>query len=89
MSALGKDKNKADNIVSVISNTESEKVLISTITMIELKQDTLIKIRKLTIFSKNRSKFSAYKISVGLYMWANNKKERLNRILKTVLEQVA
>jgi hypothetical protein len=61
----------------------------ATITVIELKKDTLIKVRESAVFTRDKSKFSAYKISVGLYVWADNKRERLNRILKTVIEQVA
>jgi hypothetical protein len=43
-------------------------VLISVIiiTIIELKKDTLIKIRKSAVFTGDRTKFIAYKIFVGL-----------------------
>jgi hypothetical protein len=63
-----KDKGKADDTASVTSNNKNKKVLTSatTTTVIELKKDTLIKIRESAIFTKDRTKFTAYKISVGL-----------------------
>jgi hypothetical protein len=52
----------------VVSNNGGEGVLTSVTTtiMIELKKDTLIKVRESTIFNGDRIKFSAYKTSMGL-----------------------
>jgi hypothetical protein len=73
----------------VISDNRGEGILtLITITVIKLKKHNLIKIRESTVFTGNRSKFSVYKISVGLYVWVDNKRERLNRNLKIVVEQV-
>jgi hypothetical protein len=89
MSTKGKDK--IDDTASVISNNKNKKILTpaTTTTMIELKKDTLIKIREPAVFTRDRTKFTAYKTFMGLAVWTNNKKKKPNRIIKTVLEQMA
>jgi hypothetical protein len=89
MSAKG--KGKADDTASVTSDNEGEKILTpATITtVVELKKDIFIKIRESAVFTEDRIKFIVYKTSVGLAVWADNKKEKPNRIMKTVPEQVA
>jgi hypothetical protein len=85
-----KDKGKVDDTASVTSSNKDKRMLISvtTITIIELKKNTLIKVRELAMFTGDQTKFIVYKISVGLAVWVDNKKEKSNRIIKTVLEQV-
>jgi hypothetical protein len=56
------------------------------ITMVELKKDTLIKVRELAVFTGDRTKFIVYKTSISLAVWADNKREKSNRIMKTVLK---
>jgi hypothetical protein len=48
-----KDKGKVDDTASVISDNKGEKVLILAITttVVELKKDTLIKVRESTVFT--------------------------------------
>jgi hypothetical protein len=65
---------------------EGALTLITNTTVIKFKKDTLIKVRESIIFTGDRSKFSTYKTSVGLYVWANNKRQIPNRILKIVPE---
>jgi hypothetical protein len=60
--------------------------LITIITIIELKKDTLIKVKEPAIFTGDKVKFTAYKTSVGLAVWADNKRDRANRNIKTVPE---
>jgi hypothetical protein len=86
-----KGKGKAEDTTSVISDNEGKKALISAITttVIKLKKDTLIKIKESTVFSGDRAKFSIYKTSVDLAVWTDNKRDKSNRIIKTVPEQVA
>jgi hypothetical protein len=74
----------------VVSDNGGEEILtLATITtVVEFKKDTLIKVRELTVFNGDRTKFSAYKISVGLAVWADNKKDKLNRTMKIVAEQI-
>jgi hypothetical protein len=83
-----KGKGKVDNAVSVISDNRGEEVLILVIIIIivKLKKDTLIKVRELAVFTGDRTKFTIYKTSVGLAVWADNKREKSNRIIKIVLE---
>jgi hypothetical protein len=61
-----------------VLNDNGEGALTSvTITIVvELKKDTLIKVRELAVFTGDRSKFSAYKTSVGLAVWADNKRDK-------------
>jgi hypothetical protein len=75
MSVKGKDK--VDDTVFIISDNEGERALTSatTTTVVELKKDTLIKVRESAVFTRDRTKFTAYKISVGLAVWTNNKKK--------------
>jgi hypothetical protein len=89
MSAKG--KSKADDTASVTSDNKNERILTpaTTTTMIELKKDTLIKIREPAIFTEDRIKFTIYKISISLTVWTDNKKEKPNKIIKTVPEQIA
>jgi hypothetical protein len=61
-------------------------ILITIITVVKLKKDTFIKVRESAVFAKDRAKFIAYKTSVDLAVWANNKKNRANRNMKIVLE---
>jgi hypothetical protein len=56
------------------------------ITVVKLKKDTLIKIRESAVFIGDWIKFIIYKIFVGLAVWANNKREKSNRIIKIVLK---
>jgi hypothetical protein len=63
MSAKG--KGKVDDITLVVSNNKGERILISVITVVKIKKDTLIKIRELIIFTGDRIKFFAYKTFVG------------------------
>jgi hypothetical protein len=89
MSAKG--KGKVDDTASVISDNKNERVLTpATITtVIELKKDTLIKIKELAVFTGDRIKFTVYKIFMGLAVWANNKREKPNRTIKIIPEQMA
>jgi hypothetical protein len=64
MSAKG--KGKADDTTSVISDNGEERILTSATTVVKIKKDTLIKIKDLIVFTGDRTKFSAYKMSVGL-----------------------
>jgi hypothetical protein len=66
MSTKGKDK--VDDIISVISDNEEEEMLTLTIiiTIIKFKKDTLIKVRELAVFTGDKTKFTVYKIFVGL-----------------------
>jgi hypothetical protein len=86
MSAKGKDK--VDDTASIINNNRGEGALtpVTTITVVKLKKDTLIKVRELAVFIEDRMKFIVYKISVGLAVWADNKREKPNRTIKTVSE---
>jgi hypothetical protein len=59
-----------------------------TTTIVELKKNTLIKVRESAVFTEDRTKFTAYKTSISLAVWTNNKREKPNRIIKIVLEQV-
>jgi hypothetical protein len=86
MSAKG--KGKADNTALMVNNNGDEGTLISAITVIKFKKDTLIKIKKPAIFTKDRTKFLAYKTSVSLAVWANNKRTIPNRIMKTIPAQI-
>jgi hypothetical protein len=88
MSVKGKDK--VDDTVSVISDNKDERALTSaiTITVVKLKKDIFIKVRELAVFMRDRTKFIIYKTLVGLTVWADNKREKVNRNIKTVLEQV-
>jgi hypothetical protein len=52
--------------------------------MVELKKDTFIKVRESAVFTGDRIKFTIYKISVGLAVWTDNKREKLNRTMKTI-----
>jgi hypothetical protein len=81
-----KDKDKVDDTTSMISDNGGERVLISVITVIEIKKDTFIKIRDLTVFTGDRIKFSVYKTFVGLAVWVDNKKTILNRNMKIVIK---
>jgi hypothetical protein len=56
------------------------------IIIVELKKDIFIKIRESAVFIEDRIKFTVYKISMDLAVWADNKREKSNRIMKTVLE---
>jgi hypothetical protein len=60
----------------------------TTTTVIKLKKDTFIKIRKPAVFTEDRTKFIIYKTSIGLAVWADNKREKPNRTIKTVPEQM-
>jgi hypothetical protein len=74
----------------MISDNDGEGALTpTTIIVVELKKNTLIKIRKLAVFTGDKIKFLIYKTSVGLTVWINNKRERVNRNIKTVSEQMA
>jgi hypothetical protein len=66
MSVKGKDK--VDDTASVTSDNKSKGVLTpaTTTTVVELKKDTFIKVRELAVFTGDRTKFTIYKISVGL-----------------------
>jgi hypothetical protein len=64
MSAKG--KGKIDNTTLVISNNKDKGILTPVTTIVKIKKNTLIKIRDLTIFTKDRTKFSAYKTFVSL-----------------------
>jgi hypothetical protein len=66
MSAKG--KSKIDDTVSVTSDNGGEEVLTSAITtiIVELKKNIFIKIRESAMFTGDRIKFTAYKISVSL-----------------------
>jgi hypothetical protein len=66
MSVKGKDK--IDDTISVVSDNggEGTLILIIIIIVVELKKDTFIKIRELTVFTGDRAKFTAYKMFVGL-----------------------
>jgi hypothetical protein len=64
MSAKG--KGKIDNTTSVINNNRNKEVLTPVTIIMEVKKDTLIKIRDLTVFTGDRIKFFVYKTSVGL-----------------------
>jgi hypothetical protein len=63
-----KDKGKADDTASITSDNKDEKMLIpvTTITVIELKKDTFIKIKESAVFTEDRIKFTTYKTFVGL-----------------------
>jgi hypothetical protein len=81
-----KDKDKVDDTASIINDNEDEGILISAtiITVVELKKDTLIKVRELAVFIKDRTKFIIYKISISLAVWTNNKREKSNRTIKII-----
>jgi hypothetical protein len=81
-----KDKDKVDDTASIINDNEDEGTLISAtiITVVELKKDTLIKVRELAVFIKDRTKFIIYKISISLAVWTNNKREKSNRTIKII-----
>jgi hypothetical protein len=81
-----KGKGKADDTTLVVSDNGGEGVLTPVIIVVKVKKDTLIKIRDPTVFTEDRTKFSAYKTSVGLAVWADNKRIILNRNMKTVAE---
>jgi hypothetical protein len=61
-----KGKGKADDTASVVSDNREERALTSAITVIKVKKDILIKIKKLTIFTGDKIKFFAYKTFVDL-----------------------
>jgi hypothetical protein len=65
---------------------EGALTLITTITVVKLKKDTLIKVRESAVFIGDRTKFTTYKTSVGLVVWADNKRDRVNKNMKIVLE---
>jgi hypothetical protein len=81
-----KDKGKADDTTSVVSDNEKEGVLTSAIIVVKVKKDILIKIKDLTVFTRDKTKFSVYKTSVGLVVWADNKRIISNRNMKIVVE---
>jgi hypothetical protein len=81
-----KDKDKTDDTTLVISNNRDEGALTLATTVVKVKKDTLIKIRELVMFTGDKTKFFAYKTSVSLAVWANNKRIILNRNMKTVAE---
>jgi Retrotransposon gag protein len=85
-----KGKGKADDTASVTSDNRGKEMMTpATITtVVKLKKDTLIKVREPAVFTKNRTKFTTYKIFMGLAVWADNKREKPNRIIKTIPEQV-
>jgi hypothetical protein len=89
MSAKG--KGKVDNTASITSDNKNKKILIPTTitTIIKLKKDILIKVKESAVFIEDRTKFTTYKTSINLAVWADNKKKKSNKIIKTVLEQVA
>jgi hypothetical protein len=62
-----KDKDKVDNTISVTSDNRDEEALtLTTITVVEFKKNTLVKIRELAVFTGDRIKFIIYKTSIGL-----------------------
>jgi hypothetical protein len=64
MSAKG--KGKANNTVLIVSNNKDKRMLTPATTVIKLKKDILIKVRELAIFTGNKTRFAAYKTSIGL-----------------------
>jgi hypothetical protein len=79
-----KNKGKANDTTSIISDNRGKKILTSAITIVEVKKDTFIKIKDPAVFTGDKIKFSAYKTSVGLAVWVNNKRTILNRNIKIV-----
>jgi hypothetical protein len=64
-----KDKGKTDETASVTSNNKKERKILTpttTTTVVELKKDTFIKVKESAVFTENRTKFTAYKTSMGL-----------------------
>jgi hypothetical protein len=85
-----KSKDKIDDTAFVTSDNKDKRILISatTTTIVELKKDIFIKIRELAIFIEDRIKFTAYKTFIGLAVWADNKREKINRTIKIISEQM-
>jgi hypothetical protein len=63
-----KGKGKADDTASVINDNEDKRTLtsVTTIIVIKLKKDTLIKIKELAMFTGERTKFAIYKTFINL-----------------------